>query len=82
MHDARPEDLSRKAGSKNESPVAQNTGAKSIGSLVRLQVVNNDNTHNKVLEKKEVNEDFEDVDESEIDGEERAHDKVNMIPNS
>lgn len=27
-------------------------------------------------------EDFEDVDESEIDGEERAHDRVNMIPNS
>lgn len=27
-------------------------------------------------------EDFEDVDESEIDGEERAHAKVNQIPNS
>ena len=34
------------------------------------------------VKEKLVHEDFEDVDESEIDGEERAHDKVNMIPNS
>lgn len=29
-----------------------------------------------------VQEDAEDQEESEIDGEDRAHDKVNMIPNS
>lgn len=36
----------------------------------------------RVVVKRLQAEDFEDVDESEIDGEERAHDRVNMIPNS